>query len=78
MKPINDNIQVELVSQAKQSASGILITEKAEEIRVVAVADSITDIKPGDHIEVRNGSIITVGDWMFVKEKDVLAIRGKS
>lgn len=78
MKPINDNIQVELVSQAKQSASGILITEKAEEIRVVAVADSITDIKPGDIIEVRNGSVIQVGDWMFVKEKDVLAIRGNS
>ena len=78
MKPINDNIQVELVKESNKSASGILITDSAQAIRVVAVADGITDIKPGDHIEVRNGSMIQVGDWMFVKEKDVLAIRGNS
>lgn len=78
MKPINDNIQIELVEESKQSASGILISEKAQTIRVVAIADSVTDVKPGDHIEVRNGSVIQVGDWMFVKEKDVLAIRGNS
>lgn len=78
MKPLHDNILIERVEQQAKSASGILITEKDEFIRVVAVADSVTAVKPGDLIEVANNSIIHAGDVMFVREKDVIATRGNS
>jgi len=78
MKPLHDNILIEMASESKQSASGILITDKDEFIRVVAVADSVTAVKPGDQIEVAKNSIIHAGDVMFVREKDVIAIRGNS
>lgn len=78
MKPLNDNVQIEIVEETSKSTSGILISEKAQIIRVVAVADSVTAVKPGDHIEVAKGSIIDAGIAMFVKEKDVIAIRGNA
>ncbi len=79
MKPLGDNIQIEYVKESVKSASGMILIPDAEQIiQVVAVADSVTAVKPGDHIEVAKGSIIDAGIAMFVKEKDVIAIRGNA
>jgi co-chaperonin GroES (HSP10) len=78
MKPINDNIQIEYVKESVTSASGILIPDAEQIIRVVAIADSVTTVKPGDHIEVAKNAIVDAGIAMFVKEKDVIAIRGNA
>ena len=79
MKPLHDNIQIEIVEEQGKSASGILYAEKAQFTRVVAVADAVKSVKPGDRIEVAKNSIISAGDLMFVKEKDIMAIiKGES
>lgn len=66
MKPLNDYIQVEYVKESVTSASGMILVPDAEQIiQVVAVADSVTTVKPGDRIEV-SGGIIDTGIALFV------------
>jgi len=78
IQPLGDNILVELITQPSQTSTGILLTENAKQIRVKAVSANIKSVKPGDTIELTDNSITTIGEWMFVKEKDVIAIRGNA
>lgn len=76
MKPLNDYIQIEHVTEPVKTSSILLTTAVESAIKVVAVADSVSTVKPGDLITVTNGSEIVTGTYSFVHESNIIAIMG--
>lgn len=80
IKPLNNNILVEVEKLSKITEGG-LIQEEDQELergKVKSIGDEVTKIKKGDTVLFRSYSLesITVGKkkFTFVKEDEVFAI----
>jgi len=80
LKPLQDNILVQIEAKTDKSAGGLYMPDSAEKPRliglVLAVGPDIKNIKMGDRVYVtyRDAFATTVPDTWIFPEKNILAI----
>lgn len=82
IKPLNDNILVEIEKESEQTKSGIFIANADEKVtekaKVLAVPENCIDVKVGDTVFYKAYTLSTLEcdgkEVHFLKDSDILAI----
>lgn len=84
-KPLGQNVIIERIAEEQKSKSGLIIVsadknkERNDFGRIVAVADGINDMKPGDDVLFSKyaGTIFKENDneYLIIDRDDILAVK---
>lgn len=79
IKPLKNLVVVELTPAETQTASGIIIPdtakEKPQQGTIVAIGNSVEDVKTGDKVLYGKYLGIEVGrDLLLIRESDIIAV----